>query len=574
MTSSTQASASNKRVVADEYSARPVFWNSERLSLLMLVFYATLFVVVLILPLGILISRSFTDRNENWVGVTNYTTYFASPERYTSLSNSIFVSSLTALIVTFLAYVFAFALTRTKMPFKPFFKIVGFAPLLMPSVIKAISLVYYFGNQGVFKSWMFGHSIYGPIGIVLGSVIWTFPHVLVILIAAFSMSDGRLYESAESLKATKWRIFRTVTLPGTLYGAISAFMVAFILVITDFGVPKVIGGNYNVLSTDIYKEVVGQQNFSMGAVVSVILLVPAILAFLIDRQVKKRQRSAMTAQSTVYEPKKSIVVDSFGFAYCALITVITVAIVGMAQYASVVKFWPYDLSFTLDHYQFDVAGAGFDNFFNSLKLALSVSIIGTTLAFVGAYIVEKTKSILLLRNIVSAFSMMPIAVPGLVLGLSHLIFINNPSNPLQVLYGGFLILIASTVIHFYTVSHLTATTSLRQLDPEIESVSLSLKIPLYKSFFRVTLPISIPVLLDISIYLFLASMTTVSGIIFLYGPETKVASVAAIHLDEMGETAGAAAMGMLIVYACLFVRLLYLLLGSWLIKRSQVWRVR
>ena len=246
----------------------------------------------------------------------------------------------------------------------------------------------------------------------------------------------------------------------------------------------------------------------------------------------------------------------------------------MAQYASVVKFWPYDLSFTLDHYQFDVAGAGFDNFFNSLKLALSVSIIGTTLAFVGAYIVEKTKSILLLRNIVSAFSMMPIAVPGLVLGLSHLIFINNPSNPLQVLYGGFLILIASTIIHFYTVSHLTATTSLRQLDPEIESVSLSLKIPLYKSFFRVTLPISIPVLLDISIYLFLASMTTVSGIIFLYGPETKVASVAAIHLDEMGETAGAAAMGMLIVYACLFVRLLYLLLGSWLIKKSQVWRVR
>lgn len=102
MTSSTQTSASNKPVVADEYSARPVFWNSERLSLLMLVFYATLFVVVLILPLGILISRSFTDRNENWVGVTNYTTYFASPERYTSLSNSIFVSSLTALIVTFL----------------------------------------------------------------------------------------------------------------------------------------------------------------------------------------------------------------------------------------------------------------------------------------------------------------------------------------------------------------------------------------------------------------------------------------------------------------------------------------
>jgi iron(III) transport system permease protein len=124
------------------------------------------------------------------------------------------------------------------------------------------------------------------------------------------------------------------------------------------------------------------------------------------------------------------------------------------------------------------------------------------------------------------------------------------------------------------VSHLTATSALRQIDPEMEGVSLSLKVPLYKSFFRVTLPISIPVLLEISIYLFLASMTTVSGIIFLYGSETKVASVAAIHLDEMGESAAAAAMGMLIVYACVIVRLLHLGFGAWLIRRSQAWRVR
>ena len=118
------------------------------------------------------------------------------------------------------------------------------------------------------------------------------------------------------------------------------------------------------------------------------------------------------------------------------------------------------------------------------------------------------------------------------------------------------------------------STSLRQIDPEMESVSLSLKVPLYRSFFRVTLPISIPVLLDISIYLFLASMTTVSGIIFLYGAQTKVASVAAIHLDEMGETAGAAAMGMLIVYACVFVMISHLLISSWVTRVSQNWRSR
>lgn len=570
----SDAASNLEHVSSSSNDRRTARGESDRLFSLILWLYVAAFTVLLALPLGMLIAKSFTNRGGDWVGISNYASYLSNPARYVSLANSLFVSSLTAIIVTTLAFGFAFALTRTNMPFKAFFKIIGFAPLLMPSVIKAISLVYFFGNQGVFKFLMFDNTIYGPIGIVMGSVIWTFPHVLVILVAAFSLSDARLYESALVLKAGRWRIFRTVTLPGAVYGLISAVMVAFILVITDFGVPKVIGGNYNVLSTDIYKEVVGQQNFSMGAVVSVVLLMPAVAAFLIDRQVKKRQRTSMSSQSVPYNPKNDRWVDLGALAYCSLIAIATLGVVGMAQYASLVKFWPYNLSLTFDHYQFNVAGAGWENFFNSLKLALAVSAFGTTTALIGAYIIEKSKTAPFLRTVAGGFSMIPIAVPGLVLGLSHLMFINHPDNPLQVLYGGITILIASTIIHFYTVSHLTATSALRQIDPAMEGVSLSLKVPLYKSFFRVTLPISIPVLLDISIYLFLASMTTVSGIIFLYGPETKVASVAAIHLDEMGESAAAAAMGMLIVYACVVVRLIHLGFGAWLIKRSQSWRVR
>ena len=570
----SDAASELERVSTSSHNTRSVKGESDRVFSLILWFYVAAFTVLLALPLGMLIAKSFTNRGGDWVGISNYVSYLSNPARYVSLTNSLFVSSLTAIIVTTLAFGFAFALTRTNMPFKSFFKVIGFAPLLMPSVIKAISLVYFFGNQGVFKFLMFDNTIYGPIGIVMGSVLWTFPHVLVILVAAFSLSDARLYESAQVLKAGRWRIFRTVTLPGAVYGLISAVMGAVILVITDFGVPKVIGGNYNVLSTDIYKEVVGQQNFSMGAVVSVVLLMPAVAAFLIDRQVKKRQRTAMSSQFVPYAPKNDRWIDLAALAYCSLIAIATLGIVGMAQYASLVKFWPYNLSLTFDHYQFNVAGVGWENFFNSLKLAVAVSAFGTTAALIGAYTIEKSKTAPYLRTIAGGFSMIPIAVPGLVLGLSHLMFINHPDNPLQVLYGGFTILIASTIIHFYTVSHLTATSALRQIDPAMEGVSLSLKVPLYKSFFRVTLPISIPVLLDISIYLFLASMTTVSGIIFLYGSETKVASVAAIHLDEMGESAAAAAMGMLIVYACVIVRLLHLGFGAWLIQRSQAWRVR
>ena len=221
-------------------------------------------------------------------------------------------------------------------------------------------------------------------------------------------------------------------------------------------------------------------------------------------------------------------------------------------------------------------GVGWENFFNSLKLALAVSAFGTTAALIGAYIIEKSKTAPYLRTVAwwlfddSNCCAGPCSGPA-----SHLMFINHPDNPLQVLYGGFTILIASTIIHFYTVCPiLLRHHRCARLIQRWKGVSLSLKVPLYKSFFRVTLPISIPVLLDISIYLFLASMTTVSGIIFLYGSKTKVASVAAIHLDEMGESAAAAAMGMLIVYACVIVRLLHLGFGAWLIQRSQAWRVR
>ena len=113
---------------------------------------------------------------------------------------------------------------------------------------------------------------------------------------------------------------------------------------------------------------------------------------------------------------------------------------------------------------------------------------------------------------------------------------------------------------------------MKQIDREFEAVSASLKVPLTRSFWRVTVPVCLPSIFDISIYLFLSSMTTLSAVIFLYGPETKVASVAAIHMDEAGETASAAAMAMLIVHACIVVRVLHAFVTGWLLERVQAWR--
>src|SRR5437763_9016936 len=126
-----------------------------------------------------------------------------------------------------------------------------------------------------------------------------------ILLASLSLADARLYDAADALGTPGWRRFWTVTLPGARYGLISAAMVVFTMAVSEFGVPKVIGGNYNVLAIDIYKQVVGQQNFQMGAVVGLLLLVPAVLAFLIDIVVRRRQQALLTARSVPYAPRPS-----------------------------------------------------------------------------------------------------------------------------------------------------------------------------------------------------------------------------------------------------------------------------
>ena len=546
--------------------------SSDRVGLFMLISYIILFLLFLVLPLGALISKSLQNKDGEFIGLTNYNLYLQEPALFQSLYNSLFVAICSTVIVVVLAFLFSYALTRTCMPFKGFFKLVALIPLLSPSILAAIALVYWFGNQGVLKEVLLGKSIYGPIGIIMASVYWTFPHALIILTTSLSLSDSRLYEAADVLKTSKLRAFFTITIPGARYGIISTAFVIFTQVFTDFGVPKVIGGNYNVLATDIYKEVVGMQNFQMGAVISMVLLVPAMIAFFIDRYSIKKQISLLTARSVVFKPKKHFKVDMIMLGFCSALALIIILMIGMAQFGAIVKYWPYNLNFTLKNYDFQVAGLGWDSFYNSVELSFYTAIFGTIIIFVGSYLIEKLRINEGYRNTVQFFALMPMAVPGLVLGLAYIFFFNAKDNPLNFIYATMIILVVNTIVHFYTVSHLTAITALKQMDKEFESVSLSLKIPIYKMFWRVTLPVCLPPIFDVSIYLFVNAMTTVSGVIFLYSYDTTLASVSAIHLDEQGEVAKAAAMAMLIVYVSVAVRLTHTIITKKVLRKTQAWR--
>jgi iron(III) transport system permease protein len=235
----------------------------------------------------------------------------------------------------------------------------------------------------------------------------------------------------------------------------------------------------------------------------------------------------------------------------------------------------------LGHYDFrNVGGGGYAAFFNSLRMAAYTAVIGTAVTFASAYLIEKSTGVRWLRQGAYFLSTLPLALPGLVIGLSYIFFFNAPSwqllgvrlpNPLNVLYGTMGILVVCNIVHFYTVSFLTATTALKQLDREFEAVSLSLAVPFYKTFLRVTVPVCLPAILEITMYYFVNSMATVSGVIFLYSADLPLASVAVANMDDAGDIASAAAMSVLIVLANMAARLLYGVLTKGVQKRTQAW---
>jgi len=549
--------------------------SEQRIAGALLLVLALALVVAIALPLWALLSKSVENESGAFVGLANFRTYFATPALVAALTNSLFVALLTTAIVVPLAFIYAYALTRSHMPFKGAFTALALLPIFAPSLLAAISLIYIFGNQGFLKPLLFGHSIYGAIGIVVAQTCYCFPHAVMIIATALRTSDGRLYEVADALGTKPSRVFFTVTLPGARYGLISAAFVVFTLVITDFGIPKVIGGQFNVLATDAYKQIVGQQNFEMGAVVGLILLLPAVLAFAVDRHIQKRQVALLSARAVPYEPKRDPARDTLLLVFCLIVGGILLAMLGVAVWASFIQYWPYNMSLTVKHYNFvEYESGGWTPYFTSLKMAGLVAVFGTALIFTGAYLVEKIRTATVLRSLVHLLAMLPMAVPGLVLGLGYVFFVNAKWNPLNVFYGTLAVLVVNTIAHFYTVAHITATTALKQIDGEFESVSASLKVPFWITFRRVTVPITMPAILDIAVYMFVNALTTISAVIFLYGPDTKLASIAVVHMDEAGATAAAAAMATCIVLTAIGAKLTHIVLDRLIFSRLQVWRKR
>ncbi|WP_454011389.1 ABC transporter permease subunit [Aquamicrobium terrae] len=344
-------------------------------------------------------------------------------------------------------------------------------------------------------------------------MFFTFPVALLIVLTSLLTVDRRLYEAATALRAGRVRIFFTVTLPAMRFGLGAAFFATFTKVFTDFGVPVVVGGSYPVLATDLYQKVIGGFDFQMGAVVGILLFIPAAIAFLAGQLLQRGRSGGIDGRAVIYVPARSKMRDLACFGFCSAVALAILAVLVMAVLGSLFKLWPYNLSLSLASYNFaEHEPSGWGAYRNSLRLAAGVAIFGTAVVFFGAYLLERVPGAGWLRGAINFCCMIPLALPGMVLGLSYIFFFNSPSNPLGGIYGTMAILILSTVVHLYTVPHLTA---LKQLDPGLEAVGSSLKVSRFVTFGRIVVPVCLPTILRIASYLFMNSMTTISALVFL-----------------------------------------------------------
>ncbi|MBC2852522.1 putative 2-aminoethylphosphonate ABC transporter permease subunit [Cetobacterium sp. 2G large] len=523
--------------------------KKEQILKYLLILFGIIFLCIgIIFPLGTLFIKAFYSKDNIYIGMQNFSEYINNPNSFSSLINSFKVAVVVTLITTIIALLFAYGLNRSKIRGKRFLEVLVLLPLFSPTMTHGIGLIYIFGRQGLVTRYLgINLEIYGFLGIILAEIIFIFPVLFLMYSLGFKVEDYRTYEVAELMGIGKIKQFFTITIPNIKYSLITGIFTAFTLSFTDFGAPKVIGGNFNVLATDIFKQVIGQQNMSMGATIGIILLIPAIIAFCVDLIFQKKQIKIDT-RATKYLIKENKKRDVFYTIFNYGIIIINLVFLGVILLSSLVKNWPYNMSLTTKSYNFTIMGESvWTILLNSIFVSVFTAILGTVICFNIAYFIEREKENKILRKVAYFLSILPNAIPGLTIGLAYIFFFNSKNNPLNFLYGTFGILIIANIIHFFATPFLTITSNLKKLDKEYEVISDLMGVSWYKTVYKVIVPLSLEALLESFSYYFINSMITISAVIFLYTTDTRLISVMMISKSDSGDISAASAIAIMII---------------------------
>lgn len=464
-----------------------------------------------------------------------------SSQFFPMLKNSAITTVLATIISVVLAFGLAFALNRADIRFRSVFVVLFTVPMLIPSISHGMGLVQLFGDNGILTN-LLGRNIdlYGYRGIVMGSVLYSFPVAFLMFYDSLQYEDFTVYEAAQVLGLSKFRQFMTITLPGMRRTTISAVLSVFTMVFTDYGVPLMTGGTKMTLPVYMYREVIGMMNFSGGAVVGVILLTPAVVAFLLDL----RKSGDAGASGTVTKPwqiapnKKR---DALVYVILILALVVLCLPIGAFICLSFVKQYPIDLTLTLSNVKKLLASGIGVYFINSLAIALMTALVGTAMSYFAAYVTARSQK-RAANKVMHFVSMLPMAVPGVVLGLSYLLSFQGVG-----IYGTLYILVVVNIVHFFSSPYLMAYNSLSKFNRNLEDVANSLGIARMRLLTDVYIPCTVSTIVEMYSYFFVNAMITISAVSFLVNFRTTTLSLMIPQLESQSFIEGTAIVSLMIL---------------------------
>jgi iron(III) transport system permease protein len=461
-----------------------------------------------------------------------------------SLKNSILVAGTGTIISITAAYVFALCVVRTNMRFREVFSVFAALPMLIPSISHGMGLILLLGSNGILTRLLgLKQSIYGFRGIVLGSVFYAFPLAFLMLSDVLKYEDAAPYEAAAVLGIPKSSQFFSITVPYLRKPLISVVFAVFTLIFTDYGVPLMIGGRFTTLPVLMYQEVIGLLNFNRGSVIGFFLLIPAIIAFLFDVLNKDMGNQSFTIQEK--SKKESLLRDGAAMVYSVFICLIIALPLVIFVILTFVNKYPVDLSFTLANIAKTFNMNAEKYLLNSLIVALAVSALGTTVSYIIAYFTARTPG--KTSKVLHLISITSLAIPGLVLGLSYVLFFKG-----SFLYGTFAILILVNVIHFLASPYLMAYNSLGKLNGNLEDVGLTLGVSRFFVIKDCLIPQTKFTIFEMFSYFFVNSMMTISAVSFLATVRNKPISLMITQFEAQLFLEGAAFVS-LVILSCNFM---------------------
>lgn len=542
-----------------------------RQPVLLIAILATIALLVLfvIFPLAKVLFFSLTDES-GAISLASMKELFSTTRYLKTFGRTMALGVVVAVISTFIGYIFAFTITRTNVPCKGFLKTIATLPILSPPFILSLSIIFLFGKQGLITKELLhieGNDVYGMGSLIVVQVISFFPIAYMTLSGILSSIDASVEDAACNMGANRWRTFWTVTFPLSLPGIISGCLLVFIQSLEDFSNPATIGGDFTTLSVEVYQIINGTYDMRKGSVLALLMLVPAMVAFLLNKYwVNKKSFVTVTGKPT--QARKMMDEPHIKwplFAFCMLVAAIIILFYGTVVFGSFVQTWGYNYSLTLDQYS-RALQQGWDSLQNSMILGLIAALLGGLLGMVIAYITAKRNYYG--KRFIEVSSVLMFAVPGTVLGIAYILAFNTG---FLVLTGTAAILVIVFVFRNMPVAIESGTTTLLQIDNSIEEASTILGAGSGYSFRRITLPMLRNAFFSGIVYSFVKAITAVSAVIFLVSPRWNLVTSKIYTLFDQAKYSQAAAfVTMMVVILLVFIGIFNGLINLLLAPRSRV----